>query len=218
MEVNIIFGILGIAGGILCAAGDMLFDLKGKGNKKLGTSGNIDSNWLKMPYWRFNASILAAFLGDALIGFGFYSLVSQMKDVSGGLAAVTAVCAYVSVIAGFFIHTVLCIQPIIYKKIMETDNFKLADDTLEAYYKAVIPPFLIGYLFMLVAAICVIAAILKGFLDVPKWFALLNPFVFLLIGVGLRKIKPEWFYDLPGIVMPSLGMGMFGLIAIVNML
>ena len=218
MAENIIFGMLGIAGGILCAVGDMLFDLKGKGNEKLGISGNIDSNWLKMPYWRFGASILFAFLGDALIGFGFYSLVSQMNDVSSEMAAVTAVCSYVSVIAGFFIHTVLCIQPIIYKKIMETDNFKLADDTLEAYYKAVIPPFLIGYLFMLVAAICVVVAILKGFLDVPKWFVLLNPFVFLLIGVGLRKIKPEWFYDLPGIVLPSLGMGMYGLIAIVNML
>lgn len=127
---------------------------------------------------------------DALIGFGFYSLVSQMNDVSGGLAAVTAVCSYVSVIAGFFIHTVLCIQPIIYKKIMETDNFKLADDTLEAYYKAVIPLFLIAYLFMLVAAICVVVAILKGFLDVPKWFVLLNPFVFLLEDkfIGIRLI------------------------------
>ena len=217
MAENIIFGMLGIAGGILCAVGDMLFDLKGKGNEKLGISGNIDSNWIKMPYWRFGVSILVAFFGDALIGFGFYSLVSQMNDVSSEMAAVTAVCSYVSVIAGFFIHTVLCIQPIIYKKIMETDNFKLADDTLEAYYKAVIPPFLIGYLFMLVAAICVVVAILKGFLDVPKWFVLLNPFVFLLIGVGLRKIKPEWFYDLPGIVLPSLGMGMYGLIAIVNM-
>lgn len=71
---------------------------------------------------------------------------------------------------------------------------------------------------MLVAAICVVAAILKGFLNVPKWFVLLNPFVFLLVGVGLRKIKSEWFYDLPGIILSSLGMGMFELIAIVNML
>lgn len=216
--INIILGILGIAGGILCAVGDILFDFKGKGNRKLGTSGNIDSNWINMSYWRFGASILVAFFGDVLIGFGFYSLVSQMKAVSGGLAAVTAVCAYVSVIAGFFVHTVLCIQPIIYKKIMETDNFKLADDTLEAYYKAVMPPFLIGYAFILVAVICVIVAILKGSLEVPKWFVLLNPIAFLLVGVGLRKIKPEWFYDLPGIILPSLGMGMFGLIAIVNML
>ena len=218
MTGNIIFGILGIAGGIFCAVGDILFDLKGKGNKKLGTSRNIDSNWFNMPYWRFNASILVTFLGDALIGFGFYSLVSQMADRSSALAAVVAVCAYVSIIAGLFIHAVLCIQPIIYKKIMETDNFKLADDTLEAYYKAVLPPFLIGYAFILVAAICVMVAILKGFLDVPKWFVLLNPFVFLFVGAGLRKIKPDWFYDLPGIIMPSLGLGMYGLIAIVNML
>ncbi|MDO5300147.1 MAG: hypothetical protein Q4F18_12010 [Clostridia bacterium] len=215
---NVILSLLGLAGGILCAIGDILFDLKGKGNEKLGTSGNIDSNWIKMPYWRFGASILVAFAGDALIGFGIYSLVRQMGESHGMLAAVTGVCGYVSVIAGFFVHTVLCIQPIIYKKIMETDNFKLADDTLEAYYKAVLPPFLIGYGFILVATVCVIAAILTGVLAVPKWCVLLNPFVFLLVGVGLRKLSPDRFYDLPGIIMPSLGMGMFGVIGLIGLL
>lgn len=215
---NVILSLLGLAGGILCAIGDILFDLKGKGNEKLGTSGNIDSNWIKMPYWRFGASILVAFAGDALIGFGIYSLVRQMGASHGMLAAVTGVCGYVSIIAGFFVHTVLCIQPIIYKKIMETDNFKLADDTLEAYYKAVLPPFLIGYGFILVATVCVIAAILTGVLAVPKWCVLLNPFVFLLVGVGLRKLSPDRFYDLPGIIMPSLGMGMFGVIGLIGLL
>ena len=62
---------------------------------------------------------------------------------------------------------------------------------------------------MLVAAVCVIGAILTGILSVPKWFVLLNPFVFLLVGVGLRKLKPDLFYDLPGIILPSLGMGMY---------
>lgn len=210
--------ILGLAGGVLCAVGDMLFDLKGKNNRKLGTSGNIDSNWVNMAYWRFGASIMIAFIGDALLGFGFYSLVCQMKNVNAVLATVTAVCGYVSVIAGFFVHTVLCIQPVIYKKIMETGNFKLADDTLEAYYKTVLLPFIVGYGFMLVMTVCVIAGILTGIFDVPKWFVLLNPFVFLLVGVGLRRLKPQWFYDLPGIIMPSLGMGMFGLIGIVHIL
>lgn len=41
------FSLLGLIGGLLCAAGDILFDLKGPGNKKLGTSKNIDSNWTK---------------------------------------------------------------------------------------------------------------------------------------------------------------------------
>ncbi len=216
--MNIIFPILGLVGGILCAIGDILFDLKGKGNQKLGTSGNIDSNWINMPYWRFGASILVAFIGDALIGFGFYSLFVQVEAVNSVLAAAIAVFGYISVIAGFFVHTVLCIQPIIYKKIMETDNFKLADDVLEVYYKAILPPFVIGYIFMLAATVCVIVAILTGALAVPKWFVLLNPFVFLFVGVGLRKIKHEWFYDLPGIIMPSLGMGMFGLIGLINLL
>lgn len=216
MNTNLLFSVLGLSGGVLCAVGDILFDLKGKGNQKLGTSGNIDSNWIYMPYWRFGASILVAFFGDALLGFGFLSLVRQMQSTGPILAAVTALCGYMSAIAGFFVHTVLCIQPIIYKKIMGTDQFKLADDTLEAYYKAVLPPFIIGYLFMLCATVCVIAAILTGVLSVPKWCVLLNPFVFLLLGVSLRKIKPDRFYDLPGIILPSLGMGMFGLIGILN--
>ena len=47
-----IFSCLGLAGGLLCATGDILFDLKGRGNQKLGTSKNIDSNWTKMADWR----------------------------------------------------------------------------------------------------------------------------------------------------------------------
>lgn len=213
-----VFSVLGIAGGILCAIGDLFLDLKGKGNRKLGTSGFIDSNWVNMAYWRFGVSILFAFAGATLLGFGFFSLAAQMADGNRALALTTGICGYVSAIAAFFVHSVLCIQAIIYKKIMETDNFRLADDTLEDYYKAVIPPFALGWLFMLAATVCVIASIVTGVLAVPKWFVLLNPFVFLLVGVCFRKIKPDWFYDLPGIIMPSLGMRMFGVIGLVNLM
>lgn len=213
-----VLSVMGLIGGVLCAVGDVLFDLKGKGNKKLGTSGNIDSNWVNMAYWRFGASIMAAFAGAALIGLGIFSLADQIREMNRTLAAVLAVCGYMSAIGGFYVHTLLCIQPVIYKKIMETDNFKLADETLEMYYKTVLPPFVISYVFMLGATVCAIIAILCGYLAVPVWFVLLNPFVFLFIGVGLRKLKPDVFYDLPGIVMPSLGMGMFGLIGIVNLI
>lgn len=101
--MNMLFSILGLSGGILCAIGDILFDLKGRGNKKLGTSKNIDSNWMQMAYWRFGASILVAFIGDVLLGFGFLSLVNQIQPVNTKLAAAVAVCGYVSVVAGFFI-------------------------------------------------------------------------------------------------------------------
>ncbi len=55
-------------------------------------------------------------------------------------------------------------------------------------------------------------------LDVPLWFVLLNPVVFLLVGLALRAIKRDWFYDLPSIIMPSLGISMFGVIGIVNLI
>ncbi|MCM1230925.1 MAG: hypothetical protein NC489_12395 [Ruminococcus flavefaciens] len=214
--MNVVFGIMGLMGGILCAVGDILFDLKGKGNQKLGKWGNIDSNWEKMSYWRFGASIMCAFIGDILAGFGYLSLVRQINETNATLAVVTAILCYIGVIGGFFVHSALCIQPIIYKKIMETGNFRLADDTLEQYYKAVMPPFFIGYGSMLMGAVCVVIAILTGALSVPKWFVLLNPIVFLIVGVVLRKIRPDKFYDLPGIIMPSLGLAMLGLIAMVS--
>lgn len=216
IKMNVIFGIMGLIGGILCAVGDILFDLKGRDNKKLGTSGNIDSNWEKMSYRRFGMSIISAFIGDILAGFGYLSLVRQIIVTNKTLAVVTAVLCYIGVIGGFFVHAALCIQPVIYKKIMETGNFKLADDTLEQYYKAVMPPFFIGYGSMLAGAVCVIIAVLTGALNVPKWFALLNPIVFLIIGIVFRKINPDKFCDLPGIIMPSMGLAMLGLTAAVS--
>lgn len=104
----------------------MLFDLKGNGNQKLGTSKNIDSNWLKMAEWRFGASIMLATVGD----------------------------------------------------------------------------------------ICIAIAVLIGALAVPKWMAVLNSVIFLLIGWVFRAINPKKFQDLPGIIMPSPGLEMVGLIGI----
>lgn len=44
--------------------------------------------------------------------------------------------------------------------------------------------------------------------------AFLNSIVFLIIGVLFRKINPNKFQDLPGIIMPSLGLAMTGVIRI----
>lgn len=216
--MNMIFSVMGLLGGILCAIGDILFDFKGRGNQKLGTWKNIDSNWQKMSYWRFGASIIAAFNGDILVGFGIFSLADQIRPSNAALAAVTAICGYIGVIGGFFVHAVLCLQAIIYKKIMEEDNFSLADKTLVAFGKASIVPFVLGYLVGMTTCVCSVIAILAGYLSVPKWFVLLNSIVFMIIGVTLRKINPKLFNDLPGIVMSSLGLGMIGLIGIVNLI
>ena len=61
-------------------------------------------------------------------------------------------------------------------------------------------------------------AILIGALDIPKICVLLNPIVFLIVGTACRKIDPVKFQDLPGIIMPSFGLSMFGLIGILNLI
>lgn len=111
----------------------------------------------------------------------------------------------------------LCAQAIIYKRITNNgkNNYEIADNTLEGYYKAILPPFIILYIVLMTTDISIIIAVLNGSLGVPKWMALLNSMVFLIIGVLFRKINPNKFQDFPGIIMPSLGLAMTGVIGIV---
>ena len=215
--MNLVFSIMGLVGGILCCIGDVLFDLKGKGNEKLGTSKNIDSNWSKMSEWRFGLSIVFAMFGVILVGFGFYALGDMIRENNVVLANLLLITGFVGCVGGLFVHSLLCIQAVIYKRITDNGktNFELADNTLEGYYKAIMFPFMVSYCVLMIADICVAIAVLSGALGVPKWMALLNSIVFLAIGVIFRKINPDKFQDLPGIIMPSLGLAMIGVIGIV---
>ena len=215
--MNLIFSIMGLIGGLLCCVGDLLFDLKGKGNKKLGTSKNIDSNWSKMSEWRFGLSIIFAMFGVILLGFGFYAIANMIRENNVILSNLILITGFIGCIGGLFIHSMLCIQAVIYKRITDNGktNFELADNTLEGFYKTIIFPFMLIYCVLMIADICVAVAVLNGALGVPKWMASLNSIVFLIIGVLFRKINPDKFQDLPGIIMPSLGLAMIGVIGIV---
>lgn len=213
----LVFSILGMLGGLLCCVGDVLFDLKGKGNQKLGTSKNIDSNWLKMADWRFGLSIALALIGDAFVGLGFYSIGMQIAETHPILGYLTLGCGYFGSIAGIFIHSFVCIQVLIYKGAMIHGNLQIADDILEKLYKQITPTFFAGYITLMIPTVTAIIAILNGALDVPKICVLLNPIVFLIFGLTCRKIDPVKFQDLPGIIMPSFGLAMFGLIGMLNL-
>ncbi len=218
--MNLIFSIMGLIGGLLCCVGDILFDLKGKGNKKLGTSKNIDSNWSKMSEWRFGLSIIFAMFGVILLGFGFYAIGNIVRENNILLSNLILITGFIGCVGGLFIHSMLCIQAVIYKRITDNGkiNYELADNTLEGYYKVIMPSFMFLYCILMIADICIAISVLSGALNVPKWMALLNSIVFLLIGVLFRKINPNKFQDLPGIIMPSLGLAMLGVIGITSCL
>lgn len=215
--MNLVFSIMALIGGLLCCVGDILFDLKGKGNQKLGTSKNIDSNWSKMSEWRFKLSIIFAMLGVILIGFGFYAIGDIVREKDIILSNWILITGFIGCTGGLFVHSMLCVQAVIYKRITDNGktNFELADNTLEGFYKTIIIPFSLIYSVLMIADICIAIAVLNGALGVPRWMALLNSIVFLLIGMLFRKINPEKFQDLPGIIMPSLGLAMIGVIGIV---
>ena len=145
------FSILGMLGGLLCCVGDVLFDLKGKGNKKLGTSKNIDSNWLKMADWRFGLSIALAMIGDAFVGLRFYSIGMQIAETHSILGYLTLGCGYFGSIAGIFIHSFVCIQALIYKGAMIHGDLQIVDDILEKLYKQITPTFFAGYITLMIA-------------------------------------------------------------------
>lgn len=215
--MNLIFSIMALIGGLLCCVGDVLFDLKGKGNKKLGTSKNIDSNWSQMAEWRFGLSIIFAMFGVILLGFGFYAIGDMVRENDIILSNWIFVTGFIGCIGGLFVHSLLCIQAVIYKRITDNGkrNFELADNTLEGFYKTIMFPFFLTYSVLMIADICIAVAVLSGTLGVPRWMTLLNSIVFLLIGMLFRKINPDKFQDLPGIIMPSLGLAMIGVIGIV---
>ncbi len=218
--MNLIFSIMALIGGLSCCVGDILFDLKGKGNKKLGTSKNIDSNWSKMSEWRFGLSIIFAMFGVILLGFGFYAIGDIVRENNEILSNIILITGFIGCTGGLFVHSMLCVQAVIYKRITDNGktNFELADNTLEGFYKTIIFPFILVYSVLMIADICIAIAVLNGALGVPRWMALLNSIVFLFIGMLFRKINPDKFQDLPGIIMPSLGLAMIGVIGIVAIL
>lgn len=123
-------------------------------------------------------------------------------------------------IAGLFIHAVLCLQAIIYKRAMENGEgaFEIVDGILEGVYKAILVPFFLLYAVLMVATICVSVAVGCGVLGCPAWMWPLNSVAFLIVGALFRKANPVLFQDLPGIIMPSLGLAMVGLVGVVALL
>jgi hypothetical protein len=215
--LNYIFGLLGLSGGILCAIGDMFLDLKGADNKKMGKYKFMDSNWINMSEWRFRASILLAAAGVPLYFLGATSMARQLADIDLYFGLTFWIVMMIGSIGGFFIHAFLCCIPIIYKSMIKQAGFELTEEVINRIYHAIKIPFFVMFILLVgVSSIMLFIAKAAGYLSIPSITLILTPLPLLMIGVLLRFIKGKWFHDLPGIVMPSMGLGMIGLLAAIN--
>jgi len=204
-----------MTGGILCVIGDILFDLKGNDSIKVGKYKFIESNWKNMPLWRFKTSILCASVGVPLYVLGFISMARQISNMN--VAVAFGVISCIGALGGVMIHTMCCVYPILYKAMIKQLSSKNVEDSLNIAFDAVKIPFVFYFLcLVIIPSFLLEYAIIRGYLQLPAWCALLTSVPFMVVGNGLRLIKKEWFNDLPGIIMPSMGISMVGLLAAIN--
>jgi len=215
---NFLFGIFGIIGGLLCAFGDILFDLKGKHNVKSGPARIIDSNWQIMSEWRFNASILVAAIGVPLNFFGFLGMANQLAQSNKTIAMAFFIFSVIGASGGLFIHASVCLLPIISKTLTKNGvNKDIIENVIGKIYKAVrIPLFVMFFSLVIATSAVLIYAIIRKYLNVPFVFVIINPLGLILIGWLFRLINKKIFSDLPGIIMPSAGIAMIGLMTAIT--
>jgi uncharacterized membrane protein len=211
-----IMAVIGICGGLLCAVADCLLDLKGAENKKLGKKGYIDSKWEEMSHWRFVASGIIVMFAVPMYSCGFLALMNQFTAGPTGLATAAKVIFLCGAMGGFMIHTFLCLVPTIYRNILKTSTFALAEKVISDIFRQIYVPFITLYcLLVIVPAGIVVYAIIAEILPLPLWCILFNPVLFQLIGLLLRATKRKCFIDAPSICAASLGLAMYGVLALV---
>ena len=112
------------------------------------------------------------------------------------------------------IHTILCLMPTIYTKIVKKDS-ELAKEVVETVFRQIYVPFFSLYVcLVIIPAIFVIVMIIKGFLPLPMWCVILNPVVIQIIGLLFRATKLDIFIDAPSCCAASIGLAMYGVLAL----
>lgn len=213
--MNEIMAIIGILGGLLCAAADCLLDIKGADNQKLGKGGYIDSKWAVMKHWRFAASGIVAMFAVPMYTCGFLALTNSFDAEHYVLATVLKVIFCCGAMGGFMIHTFLCLMPTIYQDITGESTFELAEKVISDVFGQIMVPFVMLYsMLVILPAFGIVYAVFAGILPLPMWCVLLNPVVFQIIGLLLRATKCKWFIDAPSCCAASLGLAMYGVLAL----
>lgn len=210
-----VLAIIGIIGGMLCAVADLLLDLKGSDNQKLGKMKIMDSKWEVMSHKRFVWSGILAMFAVPMYTCGFVALMLQLHKSKPELAIGMTIMFLCGAMGGFMIHTFLCLMPTIYQKIMKKNAFEMAEEVIEGVFRQIYVPFFVLYSMLVIfPALIVIILIVLGILELPLWCVILNPLAFQLIGLLFRATRLKIFIDAPSCCAASLGLAMYGVLAL----
>ena len=198
---------LGMLGMVLCMGADWLLDVKPAGNV---SDVVVESGWLDMSMWRFEASILIA---AAIIPL-FWRGIREMKELLKAgcqtpgdrkMSCLFHVGAMAGVISFLFIHIMCCFVAIIFKCAYAAGmDFAAASALTNKTAMYMYLPFFVYYLTAdLGVSIAWIYFVLKGRLGLSKWAALCCPIVTLLLA-GLFHFVP-WPVSQIGLAFETMG-------------
>ncbi len=186
--------ILGIFSFILFMIGDWLLDMKGAGNV---TTGIVESNWVFMSMWRFEASILLAAVAMPIYWVGIHAAKEIVAEgLKNGtkwdkrMSKMFCVGANAGLISFLFIHVMCCLFPIVFKCIYtEMGDSLMSTKLVNQLATYIMLPFAAYYV---VADGCISVSWIymawTGKLKLKKWQVLFCPLFTLLIGFVFNLI------------------------------
>nr|WP_326184592.1 DUF6796 family protein [uncultured Oscillibacter sp.] len=170
---------LGVLGMALCMAADWLLDVKPAGSV---SDMVVESGWLEMSLWRFEASILIAAAIIPLFWLGIREMKALLRakcQTAGDrrMSRLFDIGAMAGVISFLFIHIMCCFVAIIFKCAYAAgmDFAAAAALTNETAVYMYIPFFAYYFTADLSVSIAWVSFVLKGRLGLPKWAALCCP-------------------------------------------
>ena len=185
----------GMLGSALLMFSDWLMGACGKDNV---SNGVVQSNWAKAAGWRYEASILICCVGVFFMFSGLKEMIHLMKlsrskrDAWGVRGAkVFELGCTAAMVSELFIHMKGCILPILYGKLyasslMEADMFSIVDTV---NFHLAVPHYVLLVIMIVFTSIPFMYQVFQERLRIPKWFLVLNPLVFWILGWILRLMN-----------------------------
>lgn len=201
---NLRLGVLGMG---LCMVADWLLDVKPAGSV---SDMVVESGWLDMSMWRFEASILivAAIIPLFWLGIREMKALLKARCQTGGdrkMSCLFDIGAMAGTMGFLFIHIMCCFVAIIFKCAYAAGmDFAAASALTNTTAMYMYIPFFVYYFVAdLSVSIAWVYFVLKGRLGLSKWAALCCPIVTLLLAELFHYVP--WPVGQIGVAFETMG-------------
>ncbi len=200
--------LIGMIGAAICMLACWLAMAYGKGNVR---NGYIQSNWPKMSYLRFEASLILSGIGISLYYVGLKEMIkviktmrSRRRPISISMARLFEVGAVTTVISYMFIQAGYIMMALVYKMLFNTSlmGTDIISTVEGMFYYIAIP--LLSFLVLSVAGVsipCIYFMYCDRF-KVLKVCMLFNPFILWGLGELLKLTKNYHIIDFASAAIP----------------